>query len=409
MLFILRLAQRNVFRNRMRTLVSILAIACGSAALIVNGGIILNIFRELREDAIHGRLGHLQVYREGYSDHHLKDPEPYLIPASEVARILDLSRRNSGVLRATTRREFSGLISNGERRAAFLGVAVEPEDDAQFSDHVTMRAGAGLSSGRPYGVIAGLGLAKKLDAAPGTTLVLMSTTASGVLNAIHVTLQGVFESGLKEYDDWTLKMPLPAANQLLLDNNSEQVVLLLKRTDDIEKVRIELDDAFRDAGLKLEFRSWRDLALFHNQVVSLFGRELSIIRLVVAAIVILGISNAIGMSILERSAELAMLRALGIRQRAIAALLMMEAFLTGLIGAAVGLMVGAIIAGVVSKVGIIYPSPPGSTRPFEGGIDLALGTIVDAFLISMLASLAAAALPIWRTVRQSIAPALRYG
>ena len=93
MLF-LRLAVRNVFRNRMRTTVALLAIAAGCAALIVNGGVIYNIFAELREDAIHGRHGHLQITRAGYGEHHLREPGRYLIPAEESGRILDLLPRS---------------------------------------------------------------------------------------------------------------------------------------------------------------------------------------------------------------------------------------------------------------------------------------------------------------------------
>lgn len=408
MMLFLRLAARNVFRNRIRTLISLSAIACGAAALIINAGIVFNIFRELREDAIHGRHGHLQIYRQGHADHHLEDTESRLMTAADTRRVLDLARSNGRVLHATQRREFSGLISNGERRAAFLGVAVDPLDDAIFSAHAVLRDGAPLSPSRPYGVLAGLGLAAKLDARPGDVLVLMTTTASGTINAIHVTLQGVFEGGLKEYDDWTLKVPLAAAAQLLIDDRSEQIVLLLKRTEDVAVTRAQLEAAFRDAGLTLETRSWRELALFHGQVVDLFGRELDIIRLIIATIVILGIGNAIGMSIMERNVELATLRALGLRGRAIVALLTTEAFLTAVLGAFFGVLGGVIVARIVSHIGIVYPSPPGSTRPFLGGIDLDAANMLEAFVICVTASLLAAVLPIWRAIRRPIAPTLRH-
>jgi putative ABC transport system permease protein len=404
-----RFAHRNIFRNRIRTLVAVLAIATGSTALIVNAGIVVNIFRELREDAIHGRLGHIQVYQEGYSDHHLEDPERFLIGAAETARILALSRGNPRVYRATREREFSGLIENGDRRAAFVGLAVDPADDAAFSGHTELREGTGLSPDRPFGVLAGVGLARKLGARPGDALVLMTTTGSGVFNAVHVVLNGVFEGGLKEYDDWTLKMPFTAAAQLLLDERSQKIVVLLNRTEDVDTTRTEFEASFRSAGMTLETRSWSDLAIFHNQVVGLFGRELDIIRLIVAAIVILGIGNTIGMSIIERSVELATLRALGLRKRTVTALLATEAFLIGSIGAAIGVAAGIAIAALVNHVGIDYPSPPGSTRPFLGGVDLATSSLVEAFVISLLASLAAAALPIWRIMRQPIASVLRHG
>ena len=408
MMLMLRLAHRNVFRSRARTLVSILSIAVGATALIVNAGVVMNIFRELREDAIHGRHGHLQIYRAGYSGHHLGDPDPYYLDPAQTARILALVRAEPGVARATPRRAFSGLISNNERRASFLGIAVDPRDDPAFSAHTELRAGRQLSPERPYGVLAGLGLARKLDARPGDHLMLLATTASSVLNAVHVTLQGVFEGGLKEYDDWTLKVPLAVAAQLLQDDRSEQIVVLLHRTEDLARVRTGLEEGFRVRDLALETRSWSELAQFHNQVVGLFGRELDVIRLIVAAIVVLGIGNTIGMSIFERGVELATLRALGLRRRAITCLLALEALLTGLIGAALGTAGGIVIALVVSEIGILYPSPPGSTRPFLGGIDIAPGVLLEAFLVSMVASLLAAALPTWRAMRQPIATALRH-
>lgn len=407
MLLFLRLAQRNVFRNRIRTVVSLMAIAVGCIALIVNGGIVFNIFRELREDAIRGRHGHLQIYRSGYSEHHLSEPERYLMSPAEAQRVLTLTRATPGVLRVTRRREFSGLISNVDRRAPFLGLAVEPQEDGEFSRHTSLRAGAPLSATDPYGVLAGLGLSQKLDGKPGDVLVLMTTTDSGALNALHVSLRGTFESGLKEYDDWALKVPLPALEHLLQDDRTEQIAVLVKATDDLKVVRAELENTFRREGLDVETRSWEELALFHNQVVNLFGRELSIIRLIIAAVVILGIGNSIGMSIVERSVELAALRAIGLRARAIALLLVSEAFLMGLMGALTGVATGIVVAWIVSAIGIPYPSPPGSTRPFLGGIDVVPMILVDAFTLSVIATLLASVFPIWRAMRLPIASTLR--
>jgi putative ABC transport system permease protein len=403
------LALRNIFRNRVRTYIALLAIAAGCAALILNGGIVFNIFGELREDAIHSRHGHLQIYRRGYSEAHLEDPQRYLMDAQEAQHILGIVRANPRILRATSRREFSGMILKGGRYVPFLGVGVEPDQDPEFSRHTTLRAGSVMSSSNPNGVMAGLGLARKLDGKPGDELTLMTMTESGALNAVHVRLQGIFEGGLKEYDDWTLKVPLGAAEHLLMDNRIEQIVLLVRHTQDVPVVRAEFESVFQRESSNVEMRSWDQLALFHKQVVGLFGRELSIIRLIIGTIVLLGIGNVIGMSIMERAVELATLRALGLRARAIVALLMMESLLTGLIGAAIGSALGIAVGRVVSAIGIPYPSPPGSTRPFLGGVDVIPNIVAAAFLISVLATLAAAVFPIRKAIRSPIASTLRRG
>jgi putative ABC transport system permease protein len=299
------------------------------------------------------------------------------------------------------------LASVGDRNSAFLGVAVVPDDEPEFGRHAVLRAGERLSQKTQCTALAGLGLAKKLDVAPGDVISLMTTTRSGALNALQVRVQGIFEGGMKEYDDWTLKVPLPAAESLLMDDRTEQIVLLLGRTEEVPKVRAELARAFAREGLDLEIRTWKDLALFHNQVVGLFGRELDAIRAIVCCIVLLGIANVIGMAIVERRHELATLRALGIRARAVAALLVTEAMITGVIGAALGVILGVAAAWTATAIGIPYPSPPGSTRPFRGGVDLVPVEIVAAFAISLAATVLAAVFPVWRAMRRTIAPTLR--
>jgi hypothetical protein len=164
--------------------VAILAIAAGCAALIVNGGVIYNIFRELREDAIHGRHGHLQVYRRGYTENHRREPSRYLLPAGEAERIVALTRSIPHIARVTRRREFTGMISREDRYVAFVGIGVEPSEDMEFSRHMTMREGKALSPEDPHGVVAGLGLAEKIAAGPGARLTLTANGETGALNAV---------------------------------------------------------------------------------------------------------------------------------------------------------------------------------------------------------------------------------
>jgi putative ABC transport system permease protein len=175
----------------------------------------------------------------------------------------------------------------------------------------------------------------------------------------------------------------------------------------VPEVQAALEATFRKERLDLEVRNWRDLALFHNQTVSLFNRELDVIKLIIATIVILGIANTIGMSIVERRMELATMRALGLGRRVIGRLLLTEALLTGLVGGLLGIGLGAAIAWAVTAIGIPFPSPPGSTRPFLGGVDFVPGIAISSFVLSVLSTLAAALLPVWRATRKPFAETLR--
>ena len=231
----------------------------------------------------------------------------------------------------------------------------------------------------------------------------------GALNATEASLRGVFEGGLKEYDDWTLKVPLETALALLRDDRIEQIVVLLDRTESVGTAKAELTAAFARDGLDVEVKPWSELALFHNQVVSLFRRELSVIKLIISTIVILGIANTIGMSVVERRIELATLRALGLRRGVIGGLLMTEALFTGLLGGALGVLLGVVIALAASAIGIPFPSPPGATRPFVGGVDLVPSIVAFSFVLSVAATLVAAAFPVWKALDRPIAQTLRGG
>ena len=409
MTLFLRLALRNVFRNRARTSVTLMAIAFGCSALIVNGGIIYDIFGELREDAIRGRHGHLQIYRAGYSDHHLREPDRYLIPREEADRVVRLVGSQPHVEHITRRREFSGMISSGDRYVAFVGIGVDPEHEAEFSRHTLLRSGHPLSPDVPYGMIAGLGLAEKFAGKPGDTVTLMTNTETGALNAVDARLMGIFEGGMKAYDDWTLKIPLPAVDRLLLDDRTEMIVVLLDATERVPEARASLAALFARDGLDLEIRSWQDLALFHNQVVGLFQRELDVIKVIIATIVILGIANTIGISILERRVELATLRALGLRPGAIVRLLLVEAALAGLIGGLLGVGLGYVATRTVTAIGIPFPSPPGSTRPFLGSADFVPSLAAGSFFLLVAATVIAALPLIWNASRRPIAETLRSG
>src|SRR5438046_8307787 len=80
----LALAFRNIFRNRLRTALTLAAIGCGVAAIVVSGGFVEDAFVQLREATIHSRLGHAQVSRAGFREYGGREPSSYLIAKPEL-------------------------------------------------------------------------------------------------------------------------------------------------------------------------------------------------------------------------------------------------------------------------------------------------------------------------------------
>jgi putative ABC transport system permease protein len=385
-----------------------MAISFGCASLIINGGIIYFIFRGLREDAIHGRHGHIQVYRRGYTDGRASEPFNYTISNSEYDDIRHLLAGLPHVVEVTPRLEMTGLISYGGKSVSFLGFGVEAEKDAQSSAMISVTKGDPLSASEPHGVILGKGLAARLEAQVGDFATLLANTRDGGYNAIDVRIRGIFEGGLKEFDDWVMKIPLTKAQELLNFGQIQSIIVLLDHTENTDMVRARMLETFAEHKLDLEMTTWQELAVFYNQVVSMFGKELNIVKIIISIIVILSIINSMTMSIYERTREIGTIMALGTLKRNVLRMFLLEGLILGLAGGLLGILAGVAIAQLISYIGIPMPPPPASTRPFVARVDIIPSILFFSFSISVGAALLASVYPAYRASQLRIVDALRY-
>lgn len=387
-----------------------MAISFGCIALIINGGIIYNIFRGLREDAIYGRHGHIQIHKQGYLENHASHPFEYKLPNQDYNRLKPLLFSLEHVEKLSVNVEFSGLITAGDKNISFLGLGVEADIDATaFSRQlITIKSGKGLSNDDPYGVILGIGLAAKIDAQVGDYVRLMVNTATGTFNAIDVQIRGIFEGGSKAFDDWVLKIPFQTAQELLSLEAIDSVILFLDKTKHTERVKNQLMTLFYENNLDIELQIWSELALFYNQVIQMFGRELNIIKTIISIVVVLSILNTMSMSIFERTSEIGTIMAMGTKRRKVFLMFLLEALILGLFGGILGVIGGIGLAKLISYIGIPMPPPPASTRPFTARVDIVSSILYFSFLLSVIASVIAAIFPAYKASRLQIVDALRY-
>ena len=126
-----KLAVRNVFRNRRRTLITLAAMGFGAAAIIVFGGFVHSIYFGVRESTIRSQVGHIQIYRKGYSEKGNLAPYDYLI--ADYPALREALQRLPHVRTVTARLGFSGLVSTGDTTTAFVGAGVVPEGEMNLS------------------------------------------------------------------------------------------------------------------------------------------------------------------------------------------------------------------------------------------------------------------------------------
>ena len=400
------LAFRNLFRHRVRSAIALSAIVFGVAALLQSGGFIEWIFLNLRETTIRSRLGHIQVTRPNYFRDGQADPFAFLLPGQspELARIAS----TPSVRVVTPRLAFGGLLSAGDVTVSFLGEGVDPEKENAVSELLSITAGSNLSSSDPHGVILGGGLASTVGAKPGDKVVLLASTAAGGMNAVEARVRGLFATHTKAFDDAALRMPIGMAEDLLRTEGAHTWVVLLDRTERTPEILRLFRNRFPEAASNLAFRPWSDMADFYNKTVKLFSRQMGVVNLIIALIIVLSISNTLTKSVLERTGEIGTLMATGSRSRRILKLFLFEGFFLGLVGGLVGIGIGIVLAQAISSVGIPMPPPPGSSRAYRAGILVTTPLVLRAFAIAVGTALLASLHPAWRASRLKIVDALRY-
>jgi putative ABC transport system permease protein len=401
----LKLALRNLLRQRARTALTLGAIVLGVASLVLSGGFVEDILVQLREATIRSQLGHLQIYRQGQYASGGHRPLEFLIERpekveGELKHLLD-------VVQHTRRLSFSGLISNGRGDLPILGEGVEPEGEARIGSAVTLLSGRHLGSGDSFGILVGEGLAGAMKLKAGDSVNLVLNTREGAMNTLDFQVVGIFRTLSREYDARAVRIALTAAQELTATEGVSAIVLLLGDTAFTARTARYLQQRLTPLGF--EVKTWEDLADFYRSTAALYERQFLVLQVIILVMVLLSVANSVSMTLHERTFEFGVMRALGRTDRHVFRLAMLEMALMGSVGAALGVAIGAAIALVVSTYGIPMPPPPNSESGFTAAIRVVPLVVIAAFLLGLIASVGAALLPARRLARISIVEALRRG
>jgi putative ABC transport system permease protein len=400
-----RLGWRNLLRNPARTGATMLAIVVGVASLLLAGGFIEDLFHQLGEALIHSQTGHVQMARNGYFTVGSRSPEKSLMQPSQADRLAIDSLPE--VQDAMQRVRFSALLGNGRADLAVIAEGIEPGKEERLSTYLTMAYGRALRDDDQFGIVLGVGVAKALQLAPGDSVTLLVSTAEGALNNLDFEVVGTFRTFSKDFDARYVRIALPAAQELLARTGVNTLVVSLHHTRDTDYIVEALARMFADRGF--EVKGWRELNDFYDKTVQLYRRQLGVLQLIVLVMVGLGVVNLVNMAVLERISEFGTMRALGNRDWHVFALVLIENLLLAVLGSGLGLALGALLAWIVSSIGIPMPPPPNADVGYTARIRLTPSVIGIGLAVGFLATVAAAVPPAVRVARMRIADQLRHG
>jgi len=400
----------NLFRHKRRSFSTIAAIMLGGVSIFLYGGFIDYSFWILKEQTIRTNIGHVQIYHQNYFETSNKNKSLIESYPQLKQAILDTPELADHISTLSGQLEFTGVISQYENETSsyFSGLGIEALPALKLGSFDKIISGSDLSRVRADEITLGSGLAKTLNTKYDDWLDAMVVNTRGGQGALSLKVRGVFESGIKDYDDVAMKLPLTTAQRIMGTDGVSKVLILLK-DDDTAAFSAKLRQFIASHHLPLIVKEWKEVSLFYQQVEGLLSGIYFFIKLIVALIVIFMISNAMTMNIIERTREITTLRAIGLKPLHVTRLFFLEGIFVGITGAIGSLTLGLIIASVINLYGIEMPPSPGQTMGYTAFIKTSSASLIWITLVlPILTATGASILPALRASRLNISDAFKF-
>lgn len=401
---VLKMAFRNIFRQRRRSLFTGLSILGAFALAVIFIGWADGSYNNIIDQFTRTRLGHIQVHAQGYLD------RPALEKSfADVAAIGAILDRTQGVESWTARVFSAGLAGAGDKSAGARIIGIDPEREAgttRFDG--TIVQGRAFSGPEARETILGRGLAGLLEARLGDEIVLLSQGADGSIAEDLFRLVGVASSGDDLTDRTALYMPLGTAQEYLsLGDKVHEIAAVVSSLGRVRAVSRALAAELEGRGLAVE--PWQVFARSFYQAMKADKAGMWVILLVIVVIVAVGVLNTVLMSVLERRREYGLLKALGTRPGRVVRLVVLEVLILSLLamiaGAAIGLGANLVLSrqGIRFSTGLTYGGMVFDTMRSEVNLRSftipALTVILSALLVSLFPALKASRTDPARTMR----------
>ncbi|HBN08777.1 MAG TPA: hypothetical protein DD435_09055, partial [Cyanobacteria bacterium UBA8530] len=342
---LLRMAVRNVFRNKRRTWLTASVIAVGIAGMGVLSNFYQGEFEQMIDSTIRSQTGHMKVQAPGYAKEARTLPLDLAI--DQPMALLEKIEKMPEVDFVAPHIRFGSMLSNGERTLAMRIQAVDPNREALLNYlNQKIVEGKYLTGGNQ--ILVGKKLAKDLKVKTGGTLTLIANTSQGGMNAADLKIAGIFASGSNQFDESTVIIPLDQAQNLLyMQDQATELTVFLKNRTDSALVQQKVEALGRH-----EVQTWQEMNKDLMGMMKMAKASQGIMSAILFLIAIFSIVNTMTMSVTERTREIGTMMAMGTYRREIVGLFLCEGGVLGTLGAAFGTLLGGCISAYFAIVGV---------------------------------------------------------
>ncbi len=406
--YLLKLALRNVFRNKRRTVLTAVVIMISVGSFLFMFSYIKGVRDNIVEDSVK-LTGHISVQHPEYS---VKERMLSLsVPVHNYAAIRDTLQSMESVTAAAGRIKFGGLIDFREKNEPSAGYAIDFAIEEGIIDiSESLVSGTGFSEGddRKNELLIGSELALSLDIQPGDTVTVISRTAYNSLTAVNLVVTGIVDM-LSGAMNKLFYMHLETAQYFLdMDDSVSEIAVFLQENSDEELVKNFIESTVGISGT-YRVTTWLDKGILRDYLPMLDTANAFII-LIFGLIAALGIINTMLMAVFERTREIGVFSAFGMKRRDILAVFLFEALSIGCAGGFAGVVLGGYWAIFLEINGLSLGTISESfSIPVRTVIysDFRIIHGVSAFALGLAMSVLAAFLPAVKAARMEPTDALR--
>ncbi len=397
----LKMAFRNVFRNRRRSLLTAMSLAVAAFVVVASKSYIDGALNALMNAYARLQYGHVLIATDEFFQRRIFMPvDTYIDSPEDVMKSIPAKK----ISRAVETIKFGGMVSLGDTTLPAFVMALKP-DDAQWLLGVNDK----LLSGSPdlsQGVVLGKELAGALGVAPGDTLIMLAKTSEDGLGGAKLPVAGVIRFGFSRYDRRFMLMELSHAQKLLrMGDGVTEIMVFLKRPGEADKFACQLR-----LPEGIDAKSMMELLGSVAAVLRFSAAFYMLFYVMLVALAAFAVVNTMTVAVFERMREIGTLKALGMTDDEIFQLFTVEGLIVGLAGGVAGAVLGYGLAAAVGRYGINYGSMlKNISLPFPYVIypELSIWTLVFTAILVLLLSGLASAIPSWTARKLTPAEALR--
>jgi ABC-type lipoprotein release transport system permease subunit len=344
MIQLYKMAWRDLGRNRRRTFFSMLALAFGVALLVFMASFIAGEMRGALQSAINLQSGHLQIRAASYDEDKTSLDFADLVENPDALAAQIAARPE--VQTATPRLYATGIVVAGDTSTGVRLIGIDPASAASAPFREGMVSGDYLAADDRGGLLMGRTLADKLKLAPGAAVSLLVNTSNGDVDQQSFVIRGIYSTRTPGYDESTIFLPLAKAQAIArAENHASVILILLKNQDQTDAAAAALQ------GPAYQVKTYLQL----NALLSEFERYANV-YMVVFYLIVLGITatvivNTLIMSVFERTREIGILAAMGMRGGRIMAMFFAESSLLAAGGIVMGVALGSLVSAYVQRYG----------------------------------------------------------